>query len=526
MVAAPNSIMSTAAAVAIVFLLLAIESAGAWTLYHRRCVASSCLVLCAESPELSKTPSGAKHDCHSLSRRGALSKGIFYTGVAATLSLPSSSHADTSAASTSDAKSLLSNYNPSDYKTLPSYGRTVFPPPFLPPLDNRATYRYSLGRDAWALEQLLAFSNVTATIRTNVIKLEDGGLWVCGPLWPTDEYCALLDELGPVKHVVLPTNALEHKAAMKQFVNKYPDADVWISPGQYGPFGECGVVTDDMNEEQVNKVARKAAKTMGYRVNGILPVRAPTESKVQDTGQSLISLTDSVQDTNRNMLPSWSDSFDIEALCVEIPGNAGPVSECAFVHKPSMTLVVTDAVISVPSVSTSTSRVNDPTPQFPIQPIFSTYFDEATISDPTFWPRTVLQAVFLPLRTESSTEGTMAVYPGFEALTNRLVRAPILRAFADARAPDAVRGWVSHISDLTTFDRILSAHFASPINAGPDLFTKAFAHLDQDASLDEISAALPPISCQDWSTLNTLNDFIGDNKLGAPVVYDFRRGCL
>lgn len=415
--------------------------------------------------------------------------------------------------SSSAATSLLSNYHPEDYKTLPSYGRTVFPPPFLPPLTNRATYRYSLGRNAWALEQLLAFQNVTATIRTNVIRTEGGGLWVSGPLWPTGEYRALLDELGPVAHVVLPTNALEHKAAMGQFLRAYPEADVWISPGQYGPFGACGVVDEDMDEGQVEEAVRKAGKTMGYRVDGILPVRGRGSPPGTREGKPT------------NMFPPWADSFDTEVLCVDLPGNAGPVSECAFLHKSSKTLVVTDAVICVPSVSTAgTAGAKDSAPRFPLQPIFSSYYDQATLSDPTFWPRTVLQAVFLPLRAEPGPTGT-AVYPGYEALAGRLVRAPILRAFGDARAPESIRNWVDRVSALAAFDRVLTAHFASPIDAGPDLFRRAYAHLDPGMGADELSASLPPIECQDWSTLNSLNDFIEDNKLGAPVVLDFKRGC-
>ena len=214
------------------------------------------------------------------------------------------------------------------------------------------------------------------------------------------------------------------------------------------------------------------------------------------------------------MWPAWSELFDIEVLCVELPQNAGPVSECAFIHHSSKTLVVTDAVICVP-----------PVPDIPIQPIFGTYFNQASLSDQTFWPRTVLQAVFLPLRTETK-ESTGICYPGYEALTSRLVRAPILRAFADARAPESVRGWVDRIAGKTDFDRIVTAHFASPINAGPALFSKAFAHLDQSASLDKLALDLPPIACTDWSTLNTLNTFIDENNLGAPVVYDFQKGCI
>ena len=197
----------------------------------------------------------------TLNRREALSRagGLLYGGgiTTSTLSLPKIANAHET---TSTSTSLLSDYKPLAYKTLPNEGRSVFPPPFLPPINDRATYRYSLGRDTWALEQLIAFANVTATIRTNVVKLNNGRLWVCGPLWPTDEYCKLLDELGQVSDVVLPVNALEHKAPMKQFLAKYPEAKVWVAPGQYGPFGECKTITADMSVDEMEKVVRDALK--------------------------------------------------------------------------------------------------------------------------------------------------------------------------------------------------------------------------------------------------------------------------
>lgn len=483
-----------------------------------------------------------------LSRRDVISKTFFVSvGLVSALATPKHStgvaFADDEVSSSSTSfnskiPSLLSEYKPNYFKILPLKGRTTFPPAFVPPVDHRATYRYELGRDAWALEQLLAFTNVTATIRTNVVKLKNGGLWVCGPLWPTEEYCALLDELGPVTDVVLPVNALEHKAAMKQFTVKYPNAMVWISPGQYGPFGSCGVITDDMDEKKVQKVLTKAARTMGHRVDGIFPVG---------------SLSAEQQSKNNIYSPPWIDEFNVETLYVELPENAGPVSECAFFHKPSKTLFVTDAVICVPSVSNelSSSSTNE-LPIFPIQPIFETYFDKALISDPTFWPRTVLQAVFLPLRSTVSIDANgkeIVTYPGYEALANRLVRAPILRAFADARSPIAVREWVDRIAGAgsadnqnsnqsNNFDRIVTAHFASPITAGPKQFAGAFAHLlplnkiganvddkERLRLIEAMSSTLPPIKCEDWSTLDSLNNFIAQNKLGAPVVYDYKMAC-
>jgi Domain of unknown function (DUF4336) len=109
-------------------------------------------------------------------------------------------------------------YDVNNIQTAPEAGRFLFPT-ILPPFTNRATYRYTLGRNAWALEQLLAFQNVTATIRCNFFQLQEtGGLWVHSPLYPTGEFCQLLDDIGhPVEHVVLPCNALEHKAPLKAF---------------------------------------------------------------------------------------------------------------------------------------------------------------------------------------------------------------------------------------------------------------------------------------------------------------------
>ena len=124
-------------------------------------------------------------------------------------------------------------------------------------------------------------------MRTVVVKLKDGTLWVNSPQWPTGEFCALLDELGPVGHVVLPCVALEHKAPLKAFTKKYPKASVWVAPGQYGPFGECGLDV--------------ASAKMGYRVDGIFPIGAPKAS---------------------DPAPPWADEFDYK-LFYEAAGNHG-----------------------------------------------------------------------------------------------------------------------------------------------------------------------------------------------------------
>jgi hypothetical protein len=352
--------------------------------------------------------------------------------------------------------------------TRPEAGQYFFPT-LTPPFRYRATYRYTLGRNAWALEQLLTFANVTATIRCNIIQLKSGGLWVHSPQWPTGEFCSLLDELGSVEHVVLPCNAFEHKAPVQSFVKRYPQAKVWVSPGQYGPLGSCGTTLTDVN-------------TLGYNIDGILG--DPT-----------------------NPLPPWSDEFDIAILYVDLPKNAGPVSEVAFCHRSTKTLVSTDAVVYVPNVAPK---------------ILSTYFDSTTMQDPEFWPKSVLQAVFLPIRTDEKGN-----YPGFEALVNRLVRAPILRAVVDARAPMAVREWIDTQSNGNwNFDRIVTSHFASPIMATPTNVREAFQYLFDDdvRRLQGPRSRLPPIACQDWKLLDSINRFIAKTNVGEKATFDFQRG--
>ena len=136
--------------------------------------------------------------------------------------------------------------------------------------------------------------------------------------------------------------------------------------------------------------------------------------------------------------------------------------------------------------------------------IFRTVFPEAVVDDADFWPKSVLQAVFLALR--QADDGT---WPGYEAITDKLVRAPILAAFADIRAPRETAAWVDDIAKTWQFDRIVTAHFASPIDATPRDFRRAFARNPNK------------IAFADWKPLDDLNDFIVANDLGATIKADY-----
>jgi len=318
----------------------------------------------------------------------------------------------------------------------------------------RATYRYDLGRGAYAFEQLLRFQNVSATIRMTVQRLSSGGLWVNAPVAPTGECLSLLADLNaPVEHLVLPVTALEHKAFFGPFARKFPKATAWVAPGQYGPFGSLGFA--------------KESSTLPFRVDGVLP-----RSK-------------------KDPQPPWASEIDTRTFYVDLPGNAGPVAEAAFFHKKTKTLFVTDAVSWIPKRRTAPD-------------IFRTSFPDSLVDDADFWPKSVLQAVFLSLRQDA--DGS---WPGYERITDRVVRAPILAAFADIRAPDETRAWVDDVAKSWDFDRIVTAHFASPFAATPREFKAAFGRNPNG------------LDARDWRQLDDLNRVIVDNDLGAVIKSDY-----
>lgn len=369
----------------------------------------------------------------SLSRRGALG-----AGAAAVVGLPMAAAASASLAPTPP------------FVERPEAGR-FFVETILPPVPTRATYRYDLGRDTWQLEQLLSFQNVSATVRATVVRLEGGGLWVCAPVAPTGECLSLLRDLGPVEHIVLPVNALEHKALAGPFARAFPGASVWVCPGQYGPFGSLGFDA--------------ASSSLPFRVDGVLPR------------------------TRGDPRPPWAGEIETKLFYVDLPKNAGPVGEAAFFHKKSTSLLVTDAVAWIPR--------GDP------PPIFRTVFG-AGVDARDFWPKSVLQAVFLGLRQDADT----GAWPGYDAISDRLVRAPILAAFADVRAPEETKRWVDDVCRWP-FDRVVASHFASPISATGADFKAAFR---QNAN---------GLDARDWKQLDDLNAFIVANDLGAEIKADY-----
>jgi hypothetical protein len=190
----------------------------------------------------------------------------------------------------------------------------------------RATIETTIIKDTiWTHDQIQGVVNVNVPVRQTVIRLKSGGLWVHNPVAPTPQVLDMMKELekkyGPVKHIVLGTVALEHKATFGPFCQNFPKATVWIQPGQWAfpldlPIDALGV------------------KQKGQRLRELpVPGKAATNSIYRSSA--------------KYGPPEWQDEIDYEVLGPITFQSVGAFSETAFYHKASKSLLVTDVVVSV-----------------------------------------------------------------------------------------------------------------------------------------------------------------------------------
>jgi hypothetical protein len=307
----------------------------------------------------------------------------------------------------------------------------------------------------WAFEQpqSLGFSNVTTVVRMVVIKLASGGLWVHAPVAPTSECIRLVKELdAPVEYIVLPTFAYEHKIFVGPFSRKFPKAKVYVAPKQWS--------------WPIN---------LPPQFFGIFP-----KGVLRDNDAST----------------PWADEIEQKVLVSTV--GIGPYIEVAFFHKKTKTLLVTDAVISVPEqppeLVASEDLVDAATSNFFVRVLAGDKADEPVNGVPLQpkeltpavrdlgWRRMALQILYIvpgDLRDPSR---------GFKAVANRLIVGPILKTLVFTTEPELSRQWVDSICRDWAFTRIVPAHFQAPVRAGPADFKAAFSFLYEGENSAETPA--------------------------------------
>lgn len=329
----------------------------------------------------------------------------------------------------------------------------------------------------WGLEQNLELGPLQTPVRCTVIRLKDGTLWVHAPLAPTQEFFDLVESCGngtreTVAHVVVPTYALEHKVFVKDALQRWPNAQLWTSPGQFSfPFS----VSDEL--------------IFGKTVSGVL-------------GSSFSN------SYNSQNVPPWSDEIEfaiLEAGTFDIGGKSRTLCETVFFHKASKSLIVTDAVVRIPK---SVPPLNDPEQLLLIS--------KKSTSDPMpddtpqarldGWEKTaLLVSYFFPEHEEFDPERAGVVtwtegwHDNFNAVAGRLLVPPVVRTLIYAQNPARVQKWVDQVANgRWDFDQIIPAHFDAPIAATPMEFAAAFRFL-QDDNIDafpknDLARGLKPIA--------------------------------
>jgi hypothetical protein len=330
-------------------------------------------------------------------------------------------------------------------------------------------------------------------IRTTVVKLRrTGGLVVFAPQAPTAEFFKLLDELGEVEHVVLPTYAIEHKVWLPALARRYRDAKVWVADGLWS------VPVDLPNT------------FLGINPAGVL-VPSGTDRRFPN-GRG-----DANDPTPANPQPPWLDELEYKVLRVDTAG-ANPYIEAVFLHKASRTLLVTDLVFSIPT---------DPPAVIDRDRLLNLAPDDpkdapAPMSDDALragWAKASLVVSFLGPSRQSQVEagafkGKLRWEPGWErsfaAIENRVLPSPILRTLVFSKGKGPTRRFLEELrADWgDAFDEIVPAHYDAPVKGTAADVEAAFSFLDAPDFLTGLASPGAELPEEDMGTLLKVNDVL------------------
>lgn len=368
------------------------------------------------------------------------------------------------------------------------------------PYGQRRTLRRELvPNTVWSFEQVQGIFYVIVPVRMTVVRLEPTGLLVYAPVAPTPECIRLMRDLeqryGAVKYIILSTvTGIEHKVFVGPFARRFPQAQVYVTPQQWS-----------------------------------YPLNLPLAWLGLPRRRTRLLPTDSSQ-------APFADQVDY-ALLTPIHLGLGPFAEVACFHRASRTLMVTDAVVSVP-LEPPPLLQQDPYPllfhakEGPFELIADTPDNRRK-----GWQRIVLFAFYFRPQSlevvstsqmlrearqapDRSRQNYFGLYPfrwqpgwwqSFERLRQdgRLFVAPILQALIFNRGPEAVLTWVDRVATWQ-FEQIIPCHLDAPIPVGPEQWRQAFAFLQPQTNQE---GQLP---LADMALLQRLDQRLLQLKLTVP----------
>ena len=328
--------------------------------------------------------------------------------------------------------------------------------PLLPlyPYGRRATHFEELiPGQVWSFEQLQGVYYVAVPIRLTVVKVP-GGLMLVNPLPPTQELrnglAALEAEHGPVNAIVLPTaSGLEHKLPLGPLARAFPDAELWVCPGQWS-----------------------------------FPVQLPLSWLGVPAKRTKILLTDGVPH------PEVCQWISLGPLDLGV----GRFQEISCLHQPSGALVITDALVGIHSKPPAIFD-RDPTPLlFHARDRGDQPLSDSPETRRRGWARLVLFASYLrphclrvPAMAEllryafrpglRSWKAHFGVYPfdwqdGWQEDADALMGddeakvqvAPVLERLVLPRAQQAITSWLEQLESLSGLTWVIPAHYSAPLS--------------------------------------------------------------
>lgn len=390
----------------------------------------------------------------------------------------------------------------------------------------RATVEAEILDDTiWTHDQIQGIVNVNVPVRQTVIKLKGGGLWVHNPVAPTPQLLQMMKSLeeryGAVRHIVLGTVALEHKATFGPFCQNFPTATVWINPGQWSfpvdlPIDALGV------------------KQKGQRLREIPVNGKPATNSIFRT-------------TEKYGLPEWKDEIDYEVLGPITFKSVGAFSETAFYHKASKTLIVTDVVVGVDKNPPSIIEEDPRALLFHARDNITEIVEDTRENRERGWRRMVqfglvffpsqitviptgqaiLEANQIDPRMKNLGEGSVPanLYPwtwngnsdeeNFRKISNngKLFCPPILTKLILDREPQITLDWVDCVCQrFPEMKRIIPCHLNNNIQTSSKEFSDAFDVLRSKPTNIKQNSPL----AEDLALLQKASDLLTDFKVVGP----------
>ncbi len=341
--------------------------------------------------------------------------------------------------------------------------------PALPvaPYSRRRTIRYEISDGVYAFDQLIGIYYVHVPIRMTVVAVnqnnDDFGLVVFAPVAPTPECLTLMQELiniyGPVRDIILPSVAVEHKVNAGPFARNFPNANFYVTDKQYA-----------------------------------FPFNLP------NSYLGLPSWTKTLPRSSKDVNVLGND-IEYEVLTVK-PGIGSMYQDVALFHKPSQTVLVCDAVFAVngdpPKIlqeeeeytrallfhaRDSKDEIVEDTPSHRqkgwrrIVLLFNFFFPGSGKGD--LGPSPIIEAFKTPQYKYgwggwmpfTWGEDEMKDFQTFSA-EGRPTVLPIIQIIL-SRGPEEVRRWLKVVT-AWDFKTIIPAHLDAPLAIGPSEFGQAF----------------------------------------------------